>query len=625
MDPILFNVREYLGQTPKITDRLKIFALDDSTFSFLGGPRLTPEDLSRLLTNMSQSKPRAIIIDGLLSDTPTGNLSPLQEIPQKAPQVITGSYITPHKIRFREDLNIDTDPFQLSTYLDPSLDPLDLELPIDKRLDWYVYGHSKAYDGLFKAQGHITYNDDGTISPFYMLSPDTVLPHISLHSASSVFIGKKSLSINDVDIPLTATGRVIINHRPPLDFYNRTKSLRYLIERARDGVPEDQINEGDIVLILLAFATGNTDFHEGSPFGQIPGGLIIASMISNIDQNQWITPWEITPIAIIVMAIFGTILGIHASVSGFWLGLIGTPILYIGLSIYLFSYHAIQLEWFLPSSIFFINGLVYFAHNRLQDEIKLISMERNYYSEKALRLEEANKIAKLEGYLALGKAVQKLLLPKKMKGKIDNIIYQMLYQPHLKMAGDWFYIWDVSEDEKRFFIGDVMGKGPSAAIPVASIMSILKECEKRNLDMMSTLQLINNRLIELFDYHITTTVATASVHRDGRVDLVNCGSPGWFLYQSKGTQFIMMRSSPLGISETIQSVHQRIQLEHDQLLFTFTDGYIEGSRSIRRFMRNLDRDRNFLPNIEYINEKLQSISEIEQIEDDQSLITIQSA
>ncbi|MFY7929457.1 MAG: hypothetical protein ACOVS5_11360, partial [Oligoflexus sp.] len=39
--PILFQIRQKLGMTPPISPKLKILALDDSTFSYLGGPRLS--------------------------------------------------------------------------------------------------------------------------------------------------------------------------------------------------------------------------------------------------------------------------------------------------------------------------------------------------------------------------------------------------------------------------------------------------------------------------------------------------------------------------------------------------------------------------------------------------------
>lgn len=625
LDPILFNAREMLEQTPPISEKVKILALDDSTFSFLGGPRMSDEDFRKLLANLSRRKPKAILIDGLLSNTPVKGGKFLKDGEETLEHVYSGAYVTNRHIEFRAPLPVEKSEFKLGSYLDPELDPLDLRLKFDKKLDWFVYGHSEYYKDAFKAQGHITYNEDGTISPFYMISPEIVLPHISLYGSDSIVIDENSLLINEQKVPLDGNGRILINHRPQEYLYKNTRSLRHAIQRARNGEEEESINEGDTVLILLSFATGNTDFHEGSPFGSIPGGLIIASMLSDIKLGEWITPLEAAPLTIILFAICGVLIGIHTNVTWFVIALMATPLLTLGLSIYLFAYHSIAIQWFLPTSIFSLNALLYFAHNRLQDEIRLILIERNYFSEKALRLEESHKTARLEGYLQLGKAVQNLLLPKKMADQINNVSYNMIYHPHLKMAGDWFYVWNVSETEKRFFIGDVMGKGPSAAIPVASIISILKECEKKSLTMEETLTTLNSRIVELFDYHITSTAAAATVYKDGSCELFNCGSPGWFVYSKTKTRFILMASNPLGITNELNIEKQKIDLSSDELLFTFTDGYIEGSRGLKRFLQLMDKDRSFIPKIEYIDEKLQEISLAEHNEDDQSLITIHAA
>ena len=315
--------------------------------------------------------------------------------------------------------------------------------------------------------------------------------------------------------------------------------LHAFLRRASQGSPETKISEGDIVLILVGFSTGNTDYHESSPFGSMPGGYIIASMISSMVENQWIDTIEGMPILILILAIMGTLLGIHGSVTVFWFGVCIITTIYFIVTHVLFSYFSIEIPWFMPNLAFCATALLYFTHNRLQEEVKLISLERNYFEEKARRAEESTKLAKLEGYLSLGKAVQQLLLPKDMSGRFGNYQYNLLYTPHLKMAGDWFYVWKVSEDEIRFFIGDIMGKGPSAAIPVASTVGILKECERQRLSTMDSLKKINDHLIDLYDFNITCTIASATIFGDGNCELINTGSPGWFLHSKEKNRFLL--------------------------------------------------------------------------------------
>ena len=452
--------------------------------------------------------------------------------------------------------------------------------------------------------------------------PEYLIPHISLYSADSVKIEDDRLFANGKEVTLNNDGDTLINHRPPQMLYQKTLSLRFALNRARNGEDEKSIKEGDVVLILLAFATGNTDFHEGGPFGAIPGGLIIASMISDILQGTWLAPWELGPLMIVIFALIGALIGIHSNATWFATALPVLPAITTVLAIALFAYENIVIPWFLPSIAFSVTAILYFTHNRLQDELKLISLERNYFSEKALRLEESNKTAKLEGYLGLGKAVQNLLLPKKLSGTMEQIAYHMTYKPHLKMAGDWFYVWEVSETEKRFFIGDVMGKGPSAAIPVAIIVSTLKECEGLNLSSDECIQRINQRIIELFHYYITSSVSLVTIYQDGRCELFNCGSPPWFIYGQDSLTITTSSGAPLGISRELILRKKEITLRPNEVLFTFTDGYIEGTRGIRKLEKSLKEERNFIPRADYIEERLDEISIVENNEDDQSLLAI---
>lgn len=623
--PILFHSREWLGLSPPLSERLKIFALDDSSFSYLGGPRLDTKDLYLLIENISQQNPHAIIIDGLLSDSPQGDLSYLEQLKEIKTPVFTGAYLSQKAIEFRHPLNLNLAVFQLGHYLDSSLHLEESPDVFDNRYNYHAYGHAHELEGIFAGQGHITYHEEGSISPFYRLHDDIVLPHISMYAADHLIIDRRGIWANDKQIPVSRRGLVPINYRPPQTFYEKIRPLRSAIELARKGQLDHKIQNGDIVLILLAFATGNTDFHEGSPFGEIPGGLIIASTISDVITGRWLQKIEITPVLIIFLAVLGVILGINGSASRFWIGIISVSFAYFMLILISFCYFHTILPWFFPFVAFIGTSLIHFAHIRLQDEFKLVSVERNYFAEKALRLEQENLTARLEGSLALGKAVQKLLLPPDLQGTFRQFTYHMRYQPHLKMAGDWLFTWQVSNREIRFVIGDVMGKGPSAAIPVASIIGILKDCESQKLSLEESLSKINQRLIQLFGYHITSTAAAIALHYDGRCELYNAGSPGWFLASQEGIDFFMLRSNPLGLTESTQIAKYSFQIPANSILFTFTDGYLEGSRELNRFIRLLQRKKIGDGSISALHERLSEANTTRKDDDDQTLLTIHVA
>jgi serine phosphatase RsbU (regulator of sigma subunit) len=381
-----------------------------------------------------------------------------------------------------------------------------------------------------------------------------------------------------------------------------------------------------VVLILLAFATGNTDFHEASPFGEIPGGLIIASMISDIIDATWLRQVETAPLLIVLMAALGTALGINGSAGRFWVGFLLCSVLYTIICLYLFAAQSLVVPWFFPYLSFCSASLIYFAHVRLQEEFKLLSVERNYYSEKSMRLERETEKAKLEGYLSLGKAVQKLLLPETMVGQFHQFHYKMIYHPHMKMAGDWLFTWPVAEHEYRIIIGDVMGKGPSAAIPVASIITVLREAQLQKLNMTDTLRQLNSRLISLYHHHITSSVAAVSLFADGHCTLYNAGSPGWFSHAPGQTNYFMLRSNPLGLTEHCRIAQYSFDLPQHSTLITFTDGYLEGSRELNRFLKKLQRTAHTgTLSTEILESHISTCRDQRLSDDDQSLLLVRSA
>jgi len=620
--PIFFNVREYLGQTPPIHSKLKVIALDDSTFSYLGGPRLTFAQLASLLENVGRRQPKAILIDSLLSDQPRQIPGSLPESTKSLP-IYTGSFPSQFPLRFRQPTDLSQTAYQAQTYLPTGLKLQDLSYSLDLRTSWIPYGNSTGYGDLVRATGHITYNRDGTISPFYQINEQTLLPHLSLYAADTIQLDRQALKINGQAAPLTKRGGLMINHRPPGDFYLRSISLRPMLQRAEAGQLEPQINPGDIVLVLLAFATGNTDFHEGGPFGDIPGGLIIASMISDLLDQQWIDRWEIDIALILSFGIVGIVLGINARVRYYWVYLVSTWTVMSTVALLLFSYGQIWMPWLMPLIAFTGTSLIHFAHVRIQDEMKMMLIEKNYYAEKALRLEEMHKKAELESNLALGRAVQKLLLPRSLQGSFYGFHYNMQYKPVAGMSGDWLYVWDFSLGERRIFMGDVMGTGPSAAIPVAALIGILKDCEEQKLGVEESFARLNRRLIELFDQHVVCSLSAIVLYRDGRIELFNAGGPGCFLFGGKQADYFVMRSSPIGLNPQIELARCDVQLQDHQTLFTFTDGFMHETKDLKRLVRHLRQEKIDRPPLDQIESWLHSTLQSPSRPDDQSLICIQ--
>lgn len=208
----------------------------------------------------------------------------------------------------------------------------------------------------------------------------------------------------------------------------------------------------------------------------------------------------------------------------------------------------------------------------------------------AKELTEA-KIEVLEDRLELAKTVQEMLLPKKLHYLGEQYAYRFHYEPAEKMSGDWIHIRSDEENGiEHLLFGDVVGKGPQAALAVAAVSSILSDARYRSLSIPDSLNSLNRHLKILFAGHINTTVAAMSVHSDGTVELYNCGTIGWFVTEKEKIEYIPLRSAPLGFHDEAQIGYRKIKLIDPMTVFTFSDGCLEGSRAVKALANAIKAD-----------------------------------
>lgn len=625
-EPALFNLRKAMGHNPVVPSKLKILALDDATFAFLGAPKPNIKDLSLLIENLKNRQPKAIIIDALMSDDPGEDLQAFERLNAASKLTFTGAFLSPYDIKYRNPLDIDKQTYNIKSYMDAATSDRKGEdgPQLSDKMDWRVYGPWQSLSHIFQSQGHLSYNADGTISPFYRISEKHVIPHISMYAAETIDLSKNKLFINGKKVALTKDGGIPINYRSPSQLYNKTYSLVDSLKRAREGRPETLVNPGDIVFIIFGFSTGSTDFHEFGPFGQIPGGFIVANMISDIELGTWLNRLEPSFLFIAIAAIFGVIIGINVTSRLFWLIVPAIIISSLAVTATLFILQNTIFPWLLPAIAFFGTAMIYFASSQLEEEFRYLQIEKSYYLEKNLRIEKEQERLRLEGYLSLGKTVQKLLLPPRLSDFFGDYKYTMYYNPSLKMAGDWLHIWNDKQGQLRIFMGDVVGKGPSAAIPVASIITILHDCQSLDLDAEETLKRLNSKLIEIYKGLVTTTAQAVILSKDNQCHIYNAGSNGWFLKNQSETIAHNMRSTPLGLIHDLNIASKQIEFKKQkEILFSFTDGYIESSRELRSFKRKLDTIKPSSLSIESLHQLLIDCQRNTEYKDDQTLLVIE--
>jgi class 3 adenylate cyclase/CHASE2 domain-containing sensor protein len=355
--PLDFRIRSALGMDPPLSERLKIYSYDDSTFAKFGRPFMTLDQWADVLGAIDAAEPAAIVIDQIFAFRPDAlsadvstALASLARV--KAP-IVVGSFVSPVPVRYREDLPLDRPEYSLATLLgDGGAGAVaeDRLPPLPDRTKWFAYGPSADLRARFAHIGHIVYEGGGTIEPLLRMKPDAALGHLSMYLARERKIEGGRLVLDGRVVPMDADGRVVVNFRP-LGGYD-DKTLRSVLTAAAKGKRLQRIKKGDVVLILPVMYTGGTDFAT-TPFGHIPGGYVIASMINSVLTGNWLRPLVGGEALTVLLVATGLVLGVKCAALAFWTALLALVVVALATGQYLFAAHGIVVPWLFP-----ITGLI---------------------------------------------------------------------------------------------------------------------------------------------------------------------------------------------------------------------------------------------------------------------------
>lgn len=259
----------------------------------------------------------------------------------------------------------------------------------------------------------------------------------------------------------------------------------------------------------------------------------------------------------------------------------------------------------------------------------LVLFHRGYFKEKALRTdeqirreqEEREKLRLAEALL-IGQTAQELLLPMNIERQHKNIRLQYRCQPHITMAGDWMDSWEGPDGQVIILLGDVSGKGPSAAIAMASIMTLTQEFRMNHNNLKRAVEIMSPRIFDLFKGAIVSTWAGVEILPDGTMSFSGGGSPGWFLLAPDRCTTLSCRLPMMGLSkEPIPFQSETIPFHANTTVVSVSDGICGSSRQLRQFTERLKTIGS--KTSEEIISELFDFASKQKIADDRSLVVIE--
>ena len=249
-------------------------------------------------------------------------------------------------------------------------------------------------------------------------------------------------------------------------------------------------------------------------------------------------------------------------------------------------------------------------------------------------LAEVKDKEKLEAELEIARQVQAQLFPKNIP-QLETMEMAGLCIPAKVVSGDYYDFITIRPDSTAIIIGDISGKGISAALLMASVQSSLHaQLSMAEPGEVSTATLCSRLNQQLYENTPPEKYATffCSVYEEtsGRLSYTNAGHLAPIVLRGSDVIRLDSNSTVVGLLPNFPYGEQPFDLQSGDLLFAFTDGITESEnkeseqygdeRLIELLIRNRDKPLDEILRI--IREAVQSWAFDLDGQDDTTMIVV---
>lgn len=185
----------------------------------------------------------------------------------------------------------------------------------------------------------------------------------------------------------------------------------------------------------------------------------------------------------------------------------------------------------------------------------------------------------IESELRIAGRIQMSFLPAPLPAvEAARVDFAAFSRPAKEAGGDLYDGFFIGEDRFFFVIGDVSGKGVSAALFMAVTAMCLRALARDIQPVDQLLARVNELLCQRNDtMQFVTLLAGVFTPSTGDLEWTNCGHPAPLLVGPSGAVIALEegRGPPAGVFEGSGFELQRRTLQKDQILLLYTDGVTE--------------------------------------------------
>ncbi len=219
-----------------------------------------------------------------------------------------------------------------------------------------------------------------------------------------------------------------------------------------------------------------------------------------------------------------------------------------------------------------------------QDDVNMLSGFANQISiaiENARLVQKAIEKERMQKELFVAREIQKKLLPQQLP-KISTIDISAASSPALEVGGDYYDIIQIDEKHVGIIIGDVSGKGVSAAFYMAEMKGIFQSLSKIYLSPKEFLLKANETILPTIDkkQFISLLYAVLNI-KTGKLIFARAGHNPLLYINTKETKYLTSKGLVVGVcggkqfSDTIEEIS--LQLQKNDICVFYTDGITEAT------------------------------------------------
>jgi len=192
---------------------------------------------------------------------------------------------------------------------------------------------------------------------------------------------------------------------------------------------------------------------------------------------------------------------------------------------------------------------------------------------------EHDQLVSIQNDLNISREIQQAILPKVFppfphESSFD--IYASMVAAN-EVGGDFYDFFMIDDQRLGFVIGDVSGKGISAAIFMAVSRTLIRATGLKGDSVSECMEYVNNLLCTESVSSMFVTVFYGILNtQTGEIDYVNAGhNPPYILSANGIKQVEMTNGLALGVLNDFSFQSKQIQLKKGDQLLLYTDGVVE--------------------------------------------------